>query len=244
MVYFEKSIDYPVSGPLKVWEEPLKKHRYVIGADVAEGLEHGDYSSAHVINAGTGNVAAHWHGHMDSDLYGEQLGLMGRWYNYALIGVEINGPGHVPVAALRRMNYPRLFRRRTIGNIAEKQVDQFGFLTNRISKPKIIEALNSALRDDTIVIHDAETLAELRSYIREYTTGGGVKMHGSPHDDRVMSLAIAWEMVSHQTDYPEVDPELEEGTFNYALERALEFNRPNEKEMRIGVFNQRNQRKF
>jgi hypothetical protein len=35
------------------------------------------------------------------------------------------------------------------------------------------------------------TIAELRTFIREQNG----KMHGSPHDDRVMSLAIANQML-------------------------------------------------
>ncbi|MBF0456721.1 MAG: hypothetical protein HQK99_02380 [Nitrospirae bacterium] len=31
-------------GRLKIWEKPMSGHPYVIGADVAEGLEHGDFS--------------------------------------------------------------------------------------------------------------------------------------------------------------------------------------------------------
>jgi hypothetical protein len=42
-----------------------------------------------------------------------------------------------------------------------------------------------------LVLHDAETLAELRTYVR---TDKG-KMTGSPFDDRVISLAIAVQML-------------------------------------------------
>ena len=60
-------------GEFAVWEEPNPEHVYVVGADVAEGLAHGDYSSAHVINANTLEVVAHWHGHIEPDLYGDLL---------------------------------------------------------------------------------------------------------------------------------------------------------------------------
>lgn len=42
------------NGPLQVWEMPKVGTAYVIGADIAEGLEHGDYSVAWVINTRTG----------------------------------------------------------------------------------------------------------------------------------------------------------------------------------------------
>ena len=47
-----------------------------------------------------------------------------------------------------------------------------------------------ALRSDELIIHDRHTLAELRTYVRNERG----TMSGSPHDDRVMALALANEM--------------------------------------------------
>ena len=43
---------------------PDKKGKYVIGADPSQGMEHGDYASAHVINARNHEVVAHCHLHV------------------------------------------------------------------------------------------------------------------------------------------------------------------------------------
>lgn len=196
-IRFEASSAWPPEGPVRIFQEPLRGHGYVMGADVAEGLEHGDYSSAHVLDAETGLVVATWHDHTDPDLFGEQLAVLGRYYNNALIGVEINNHGHVTVTALRRLHYPRIFRRRVVGQVTEGFAPQYGWHTNKVSKPKMIEGLNTAIRDGTVDIRCEHTLAELRTYIREYTAGGLVKTHGSPFDDRVMSLAIAIQMLDY-----------------------------------------------
>ena len=42
-------------------------------------------------------------------------------------------------------------------------------------------------------LYDAKTMAELRTFVRE----ANGKMHGSPHDDRVMSLAITNQMLKY-----------------------------------------------
>jgi len=47
-------------GPLSIWGQPQYGATYCIGADVAEGLARGDYSSAHVIDAKSGLVVATW----------------------------------------------------------------------------------------------------------------------------------------------------------------------------------------
>lgn len=179
-------------GPLRLWHRPVPKHKYVIGADVAEDLKHGDYSSAHVIDVHTNQVVAHWHGHIDPDLYGaDVLRVLGLWYGKALLGVELNNQGLVPIKALQRAQYPNLYRVRREANRKADQTEQVGWRTTAQTKEMAIHELNAALRPGGLDLHCSETQAELLTYVREDSG----KMNGSPHDDRVMSLAIANQML-------------------------------------------------
>lgn len=182
-------------GHLRVWEFPKVDGVYVMGADVAEGLEWGDYSSAHVIDVATGQVVAVWHGHTPADLFGEELWRLGCWYNSALLGPESNNHGLTTITTLRRLDYPKIYRRRRLNSTKGKiQETSYGWATNVTSKPKMIDELAKALRDGPddggILLRDSETLAELKRYVRD----SNGKMGGSPHDDRVISLAIANQM--------------------------------------------------
>ena len=67
---------------------------------------------------------------------------------------------------------------------------EFGWKTTRTSKPLLIDDLGMALRSGELTIHDRYTIAELRTYVRNERG----TMSGSPHDDRVMALALANEM--------------------------------------------------
>ena len=175
-------------GELRIWRWPLDAHRYSIGVDVAEGLEHGDYTSVHVLDTTTNEVVAHWHGHCDPDVLGEHiLPNLGRFYNQALLVVESNNHGLTTLIMLRNARYHPIFRRRRQGNVRDQQTEALGFQTTVKTKPRIVNELNGAVRDGDIVIYDAETCAEMRTFVRD----GNGKMHGSPHDDRVMSLALA-----------------------------------------------------
>lgn len=179
-------------GPLSVYESPQSGAAYVVGVDVAQGLEHGDYSSAHVINAATGVVAAHWHGHLDPDLYGVEMAALGWWYNCALLGIEVNNHGLTTAKTVQREGYPNIYFRRRLGSRRETLSEELGWLTTRSSKPLIIDGLAQALRSDMTLL-DAPTVTELMQYVRK--ADGGTE--GSPHDDRVMSLAIANQMRRH-----------------------------------------------
>jgi len=55
-----------------------------------------------------------------------------------------------------------------------------------VTKRLAIDELNKAIRDESMVLLDQETIAEMRAFTRD----SNGRMSGSPHDDRVMSLAI------------------------------------------------------
>jgi hypothetical protein len=211
-----KVVFYEGGGPLTVWATPKDNHVYVVGADVAEGLDHGDYSTAHVIDARTGEVVAHWHGHIDPDLFGErELFMLGRWYNGALVGVESNNHGLTTLRALLRTKYRNIYRQRRLDKRNAKATESLGWRTTSASKPLAIDELGKTIREQSLGLLCARTIAELRTYVRE----GNGKMHGSPHDDRVMSLAIAVQMLKFVwlPEFRPVKPKPQRGTWGHLL---------------------------
>ena len=191
---YEISSALPVRAPngvLRIWQLRDESDAYVIGADVAEGLEHGDYSSAHVISANTNAIVAKWHGRMDPDLFGEELARLGKYYNTAMVGVEVNNHGLTTNKALQRVGYPRIYQRKRLDGPRKnrKTVDSIGWLTTRVSKPLMIDELARDLRNELVLL-DAKTIGELLTYVRDDKGA----MSGSPFDDQVVSLAIANQM--------------------------------------------------
>ena len=182
-------------GALRIWEWPEESDRYVVGADPSQGLEHSDKASAHVINARNGEVVAHWHGIIDPDLFGsEVLVPLGRFYRQALLGVESNNHGLTVLKAIQRARYFPIYYERSPKYKHSVPTDVLGFHTTQVTKPLMIDELAKELRPEgKLKLHDAETLAELRTFVR---TDRG-KMQGSPFDDRVISLAIANQMLKY-----------------------------------------------
>ena len=184
----------PDGGPLSVWAVPQAGARYVIGADVAEGLARGDYSSAHVIDAKSGVVVAHWHGHVDPDKFGEEiLYALGYFYNEALIGVESNNHGLTTLTALNKAGYINIYRQRRLNQRNPEISETLGWRTTTLTKPLAIDELNAGIRDGVVGLRCDLTIAELKTFVRD----DNGQTHGSPHDDRVMSLAIANQMLKY-----------------------------------------------
>ena len=175
---------------LTVWADPDAMSGYVIGVDTAEGLGHGDYSCAQVLCLNTGEQVAVWHGHIPPDEFAHEIHNMALWYRDALTCVESNNHGLTTITELRHLGHPNLFRKRTLNQATTKITQEYGFKTTRTTKPLMIDELGSALRNNELALRDPYTVAELRTFVRNERGS----MSGSPHDDRVIALALANQM--------------------------------------------------
>lgn len=187
-------------GYVTVYEEPRAGSRYVIGGDTSQGLATGDRSAATVWEAKTWRLVAKWHGHIDPDLYADQLAALGKWYNTALLAVEINNHGFTTMNKLKNLNYPMLFQMERYDEIADKMRKALGFRTDRKTKPLIIDHMASCIREQLIEVKDKELISECITYIRE--ENGGTNAQEGCYDDLVMASAIALFVLSNYiTDY-------------------------------------------
>lgn len=180
-------------GALRIWQMPKAGKRYAIGADVAEGLITGDFSSVDVLDE-KGNQVASWHGHCEPDKLGAIIAKLGKMYNRAFVGVERNNHGLTTLTKLRDLGYQNLYAQEAIESRAEGDTTKrFGWLTTSKSKPFIIDQLAALLRDSESGIASKEHIGEMRTYIIE--ENGSTNAQQGAKDDRVMSYAIAVEMV-------------------------------------------------
>lgn len=165
---------------LGVYQLPVAGRRYVIGADVAEGVEGGDYSTAVVLDAETWEEVASLHGSWEPDQFAVYAHLLSDAYNAALLGVERNNHGHAVLVTLRARHCTR---------VAVGLDGKPGWLTNAQSKPLSIDALAVGLRDGLIKVHTAAAIDEMHIY--RVLKDGGTGAPTGYHDDRVMAWAIA-----------------------------------------------------
>nr|DAW15428.1 MAG TPA: Terminase large subunit [Caudoviricetes sp.] len=185
--------DFTYKAPLKIWEKPKPYKEYVIGADVAEGLKGGDFSVATVVDISTMAVVARWRGHCDPDKFGEILGALGTYYNYALIGVEVNNHGLTTVQKLRDTFYTNLYKRdRGYDEEWETPTVNLGWKTDMRTKRLMIDDLIKLVRERVIKDKDVVFINEAFSYVRDER--GRMNAEEGSHDDVVMSTAIAYQL--------------------------------------------------
>jgi len=180
----------PVIGaPLKIWEKPVSAKKYVIGADVAEGIG-GDFSVATIMDIDETKTVARWRGDVEPSEFGEVLEQLGRYYGNALIACEINNHGLTTVQRLRDMNYSNIYRReKGVEERFEQYTSKLGWKTDRKTKPLMINALSEAIYTAKIVDFDPTFIRECMEYVVD-DRGKTNAQHGA-HDDTVISTAIA-----------------------------------------------------
>ena len=181
------------NGPLKIYEKPVSGHEYVIGADVAEGLATGDFSVADVVDTTTMQTVARWRGHCDPDEFGEILAALGTYYNYALVGVEVNNHGLTTVQKLRDIFYTNLYKReKGYDEDWEEPTSHLGWKTDMRSKREAIDDLKRLIREGVVKDRDPVFINEAFAFVRD--DRGRMNAEEGSHDDTVMAKAIAYQL--------------------------------------------------
>jgi hypothetical protein len=155
-----KGFEENARGNLAVFKEPVKGQAYAIGADVAEGLADGDFSTATVLNKNFEQVAV-YKGHLDPDLFGRMLVNLAKYYNNALLAPELNNHGHATLAAIKNENYYQVYRREVQEELGKEIQDKVGWLNNVKSKAKMLDDFKAAYRDGSLKLNHEETLREM-----------------------------------------------------------------------------------
>lgn len=206
-------------GYIKIHEEPMVKKDdrgnvtsrapYAIGGDTAGTGE--DYFTAKVISCLDGHTVATLRvQRIDEDLYAEQIYCLGKYYNDAIIGIEINYSRHPMDVLARVYSYPHVYYEERIDTKSGGVSRMPGFTTTHISKPRIIGSLVQFMRENPTAECDPETLREMLTFVKK--ENGRTEAVEGMHDDLVMALAIAHK-VFEQGEHEWMRVETEEDTY-------------------------------
>jgi len=182
---------------LRLFSLPVAGHRYVAGADVAEGLEHGDYSCLTVFDRdaeGKPEQVLSLHGHWPPDEFAKLIDAVARLYP-GTYGIERNNHGLATILKLQELQTPGLYREAAVqtkpGQAAEQ--GKVGWTTSSVTKPLMIDDLEEGLRTFGLALRDALCFPELTFYQTKPNGATGAPV--GQWDDRVIMLAIALQML-------------------------------------------------
>ena len=203
----------PTPFSLRVWEAPyvhrhenhgyvVQKPNYVIGVDVAEGLDHGDYTVVTVWDANSDTLVATMRAHFPLEDLDDYLFDLGETYHWALLVVERNNQGIAVLVGLQRSRYPRLYRAKSLARARRSRSLDIGWITSNKTKPKLITDFLAALREQRIEMYDFAFMEEANTFVMDGR--GGYAATSKNHDDFIMSTLIGWQGVLEVGKYPVV----------------------------------------
>lgn len=202
----DNSIDFRISNNkdfeginldyILIYEKPKLFTHYVIGGDTKGDGK--DFFTATVINNYTGNRCATLRMQIsNSKLYTYQMYCLGKYYNNALIGIEINF-NTSPVEDLQlQFNYPRQYLRRKYDEIKKRHEEKYGWKTDGNTRPIIIDREIDYVNENIYHFNDVNTLREMLTFAED--KNGRPDSIGSNHDDLLLSDMIAQEIRSQQS---------------------------------------------
>ena len=190
-------------GAWSYYGEFIPGHRYALGADVSEGV--GRHNSTVVVmdfdalvDIGNGNkahkpkiVGVYVSNTIAPDLFAHEIKSGGLRYGSCLAAPERNNHGFATLTILKDIYY----------NIYKDEHEKLGWYTNYASKPKMMHDLRTALHEELLDISDPHLKQELLSYPAYDLNSVRVDEldESEGHFDRVIALAICWQLRSLAT---------------------------------------------
>ena len=207
------------------WKYPLSEHKYVMTADIARG-DGKDYSTFHIVDLMTGEIAVEYKGKIAPDRFGDLLNEYGLKYNKALLCPENNSFGYATIIRLRDLNYPKMYYQRSnavyIGDyIPPGDTTTAGFSTSGKSRSLILTKLEELLRNKQLISYSSRFYDELKTFV---WTDNRVQAMKGENDDLVISLAISAWLFDSSSEYNRDSDVLNKAMLASMSLKSQEFN--------------------
>lgn len=182
-------------GYIKLFDKELIKpeeisdreiYRFANGADVAEGLAQGDYSVNATWDKKKEQVAMLWRGHIDPDLFGEELHKINLFQKKkGFFAIEKNNHGLTTIKSAYRKGV-KLYHNQSFEKGYPSDTGKVGFITTSKSKFEIMNDLNEWIRENLLNSKDQQFWGEALRFVRNEK--GQLQAQGKDTDVTVKSF--------------------------------------------------------
>lgn len=187
----DKLVEDP-NGHLRVWERAVSDRQYAIGVDTAHGIGR-DYSVISVLTHPGCRQVAEW---SDNTLGPQQLAevieSIARYYNEAVVAVEVTGGSGLLTNATLFETYSNLYRWEYFDKHKQAETSKLGWETNERTKALLIDHANSLFSPQTKAVIRSENVAEEMRILRASERIGSGQYEFLNHTgDHLMAWMIA-----------------------------------------------------
>jgi len=181
-----------------VYNTPTHKTPYVLSGDTkGEGKD--EYTGQVMDNTTGKRVATVQIQLNNSKPYTWQMYCLGKYYNQALIGIEMNF-NTAPLEELQRLKYKnQYYREKSEGFNGELTLGKIGWKTDGITRPRMIDKEVYLVNERLDLIQDIPTLQQMLTFV--YDKNGRPDAMSSKHDDLLIADCILNEIGDQQRSF-------------------------------------------
>jgi hypothetical protein len=199
-LYEEKDAFYfsfELSGSWCVFELPTVGVDYMLGADVAEGIEkeggtkQNDYSAVSIRRRDTLAQVACYRAHIDTASFAHEIRYAAMCYNGCMVACERNNHGHAVIQELLKI-YPWLYMEESEDERTHVRTRKVGWETNRITRHLAIDNYNKLLNNGSISLRSRNGITEAMSFITK--PDGRQEANSGCFDDELFADMICCEV--------------------------------------------------
>lgn len=197
-------IDTDIRGQLKVYENPIPKHKYIIGVDSSkEGQDFTGIQIFDITDLMFRQVAS-TKLKIDYLMVPEILYEYGNKFNQALIIVENNEGSGQSIADIlaRDYEYDNVFYEYKIIRGARKRLGYPGFRTTRLTRDLLLQVLRMLATSNRLSLCDSDTIKEFESFVlvnNKYQANGV-----NAHDDLVMATLMCFAVFKDSKTFEDI----------------------------------------
>ena len=185
-------------GDVWIREDALPGRVYVVGGDIAQGLETGDYTAFAVVGLDK-DIKALYRGHCEPNDAAKLAELLGRRYNNALLAIESNQDGNWCNTELINQGYTNVYMRNSFDDITKTVTNQFGWNTNAGTRKFMLDNMKVWFNSLT-ELQCEPLLQEMLAFVRNKM--GKPMAMGTDHDDLIFATGIALAVIGIKKDLP------------------------------------------
>src|SRR5262249_31481260 len=168
----------PAIPGLTVFALPEPGHKYVIGADPAEGNPTSDDSALCVLDTDSGEQMAELAGKFEPSVFANYAQQLATWFYRAGVLVERNNHGHAVLLWLRDHG-------RGVQPLPGHD-DKAGWLSSTLGKTQLYDKCADAFKNAEVTLHSFATYTQLASI-----DGSTLRAPAGENDDRADAFALA-----------------------------------------------------
>lgn len=210
-IYFPRDIldAMPSKQPIKelagfkIFHKYDPSHRYGSGHDIAKGVGLDSCTSVFIDfdTVPARVVATYADNEIKPEIFGSEIYNQQNEFPGSIAGVE-NNFGTEAIYVLKQKEAKLYETKKNDKQIIDKITTEYGWNTNRLTKPKMLASVLKAIKDGLLTLTDPALIKEFRSYTRhdllEYVNDPRLTTR---HFDLLTACAIAWQMKDFATYY-------------------------------------------